>query len=135
MAGAAILLIGWGAPANAGISMSGRGPVFGVGLTDDQINQLQTEQITFMKSTQGLHEQILEKSFIIKLEKMRKIPDTAKIISLKKEIADLKSQIKPYRKAHIAAMKKIDPDFIAGKGRAGRRMVPGAGATPAAGQN
>ena len=131
--GAAVMMMGMSVNAIAGMGRGGMGGggMWGINssnLTDAQISQLESEQKAFMESTQGLRQQLQEKTTSLKFEQSKKAPDTAKIVSLQNDVTALRSEFDQKRQAHLSAMKQIDSNFAAGRGRgAGMGMGMGMG--------
>ena len=100
---------------------SGMGPGTGMGggranLTDDQIKQMQAEQNAFQAATEDIRLQLNEKRQALHTELDKQTPDVATAEALQKEISDLQAQFDEKRLAHILEMKKIDPNFMEGRG-------------------
>lgn len=127
--GVVVILTGWTADAAAGRGRGGRGagPTYSADLTDAQISQLAAERQSFMESTKDIREQLREKNMLLHAEQAKKSPDTAKISSLESELTTLRAQFQDARQQHVAAMKRIDPNFTEGKG-GGRGCGAGMGA-------
>jgi Spy/CpxP family protein refolding chaperone len=117
--GAVIVLMGLGVNAYAGM---GKGPGNqGMGsasanLTEDQIKQMEAERNAFQTATQGIRQQLNEKRKALKTELAKQTPDSTTYVALQKEISDLQSQFDQKRLTHILEMKKIDPNFVEGRG-------------------
>ncbi len=129
MTGVLIMLLGMSVDATAGMGMGGgrgRGGAYSSNLTDDQISQMAAEQQSFLKSTAGIREQLHENRVLLRAEHSKKAPDTAKITLLQNQENTLRSQFDTALQQHMAAMKKIDPNFVEGRGM-GRGMGMGAG--------
>ena len=126
--GVAVVLLGFGVNAFAetgrGTGMgggSGMGPGSGMGggranLTDDQIKQMQSEQNAFQAATEDIRLQLNEKRQALHTELAKQTPDSTTAMNLQKEISDLQAQFDQKRLTHILEMKKIDPNFMEGRG-------------------
>ncbi len=137
MTGVLILLLGTGLDAMAGMGMGGgrgRGGAYSSNLTDDQISQMAAEQQSFLKSTAGIREQLRENEVLLRAEHSKKAPDAAKITLLQNQENTLRSQFDTALQQHMVTMKKIDPNFVEGRGMGrGMGMGPGNGMGPSNG--
>jgi Spy/CpxP family protein refolding chaperone len=134
--GAVIVLMGFGVNAYAGM---GKGPgnqgtgSASANLTDDQIKQMEAERNAFQTATQGIRQQLNEKRKALKTELAKQTPDSTTYVALQKEISDLQSQFDQKRLTHVLEMKKIDPNFVDGRGPGhgmGHGMGNGMGNSP-----
>ena len=128
VAGLVVVLMSFGVNAFAemgrGAGMgggAGMGPGSGMGggganLTDDQIKQMQSEQNAFQAATADIRLQLNEKRQALHTELAKQTPDAATAQALQKEISDLQAQFDQKRLTHILEMKKIDPNFMEGRG-------------------
>lgn len=126
--GAVVVLMGFGVNAFAGMGKGAGNPGKGTAsanLTDDQIKQMETKRNAFQTVTQALRQQLKENKQTLNTELAKQTPDVAKTEALQMEISDLQAQFDQKRLTHILDMKKIDPNFVAGRG-----MGPGMGHGP-----
>jgi hypothetical protein len=77
-------------------------------LSDETINQLNHEQESFIKATEGLRQTIYEKELYLKAELVKKAPDAASALSLQKQISDARGLFEQQMIQHLIRMKKIN---------------------------
>ena len=78
-------------------------------LNEEQISKLQEKRSAFFEETQALRQDIFSKRLEIKSEVYKREPDTAKALSLQKDLSELKAQLAQKRVAHIIDVRKINP--------------------------
>ena len=77
-------------------------------LSDATIEELNTEQESFIKATEDLRQTIYEKELYLKAELVKKSPDILIALSLQKNISDAKGEFEQQMVEHIIRMKEIN---------------------------
>jgi hypothetical protein len=79
-------------------------------LSDTTIKQLNTEQESFIQSTEALRQTIYAKELYLKAELSKKNPDTATALGFQKEISEARGQFEQQMIEHLIRMKVINQE-------------------------
>jgi hypothetical protein len=77
-------------------------------LSDTAIKKLNTEQESFIKSTEVLRQTIYEKELYLKAELVKKAPDISTALGFQKEISEARSKFEQIMIEHLIRMKTIN---------------------------
>ena len=77
-------------------------------LSDTTIERLNTEQESFIKSTEALRQTIYEKELYLKAELVKKEPDIATALGFQKEISGARGNFEQKMIEHLIRMKAIN---------------------------
>ena len=77
-------------------------------LSDTTIKRLNTEQESFIKSTEVLRQTIYAKELYLKAELVKKEPDIATALGFQKEISEARGNFEQKMIEHLIRMKKIN---------------------------
>jgi len=87
-------------------------------LSDDEIQQMNTQREAFLKATEDLRQKTYEKELALQSEFAKENPDAKKAAKIQKEISELRAQLDQKRIDHMIEMRNINPN--AGRGFMGR---------------
>lgn len=99
----------------------GQGRGFGDALSQEQIEQIETQREAFFKETEPIRQRLYEKEMALGSELAKENPDADAAKALQKEISDLRSDFDQKRLEHRMEMRKITPEI----GRGYRGAGPG----------
>lgn len=77
-------------------------------LSDTTVNELNTEQASFIKATENLRQTIYEKELYLKAELVKRSPDVVTALGIQKSISEAKGEFEQKMIEHIIRMKKIN---------------------------
>jgi hypothetical protein len=87
---------------------SSKYPGYDGNLSDATIKKLNTEQESFIKSTETLRQTIYEKELYLKAELVKRQPDIVKALGFQKEISEARGQFEQKMIEHLIRMKTIN---------------------------
>ena len=83
-------------------------------MSPEEYQKIEQAREEFFKDTQGIRDNLYEKSRALENELAKVEPDAAKAAQLQKDISKLQSQFDEKRIAHMIEMRKLNPDFDRG---------------------
>jgi Spy/CpxP family protein refolding chaperone len=129
--GGAVDCPGYGYGPGAGYG-SGYGPGYDdqSELTEEQLQKMEQERLTFRKETESFRNDLYAKELELRSELAKENTDVKKAAELQKEISNLEAQLDQKRLDHMIKMREINPDagraYRRGKG-GGKGYGPGYG--------
>jgi len=116
--------MGWGHHGSGWHHQDGYYPDNTGRMSQEEYEQFEQKREELFKDTQGIRDDLYEKSRALENELAKTEPDVSKASRLQKELSELQSQFDQKRMEHMIEMKKLNPN--AGRGYMhGRNMMGG----------
>ncbi len=118
---------GWGHRGPGWHHMDGYRGGYGDRMSEEDYEQFEQGRTAFLKETESLRAELIEKESALQDELAKDSPDVSKASALQKEISELQAQFDQQRIEHMVEMRKANPNAGRGYRRGGPMMGYGGG--------
>ena len=118
---------GWGHHGPGWHHMDGYSSKYGDRMSKEDYQQFEQRRAAFLKETESLRTELIEKQSALQDELAKESPDVSKASALQKEISALQAQFDQKRIENMVEMRKANPNAGSGYRRGGPMMGYGGG--------